>query len=51
MPWCYLDLTFFNLAVVTLTFEILTGLYLGDCKVCWRVTLGRDIDRWCNIMV
>ena len=32
MSWCDLDLTF-DLAVVTLTFEILTGLYLGNHKV------------------
>ena len=32
MSWCDLDLTF-ELAVVTLTYKILSGLYLGDCKV------------------
>ena len=30
--WSDLDLTF-DLAVVTLTYEILSGLYLGNCKV------------------
>ena len=30
--WCDLDLTF-DLAVVTLTYKILSGLYLGNCKV------------------
>ena len=30
--WCDLDLTF-DLAVVTLTFKILSGLYRGSCKV------------------
>ena len=29
---CDLDLTF-DLAVVTLTYKMLSGLYLGDCKV------------------
>ena len=36
--WCDLDLTF-DLAVVTLTYKILSGLYLGNCKV-W------EIDTW-----
>ena len=30
--WCDLDLTF-DIAVVTLTFKILSGLYFGNCKV------------------
>ena len=30
--WCDLDLTF-DLAVVTLIYKILSGLYLGNCKV------------------
>ena len=30
--WCDLDLTF-DLAVVTLTYKILSGLYLGNRKV------------------
>ena len=33
--WCDLDLTF-DLAVVTLTYEILSGFYLGFHKV-WKV--------------
>ena len=32
MSWCDLDLTF-DLAVVTLTYKILSGPYLRDCKV------------------
>ena len=32
MSWSDLDLTF-DLVVVTLTYKILSGLYLGDCKV------------------
>ena len=32
MSWCDLDLTF-DLAVVTLTYKILSGLYLGNRKV------------------
>ena len=28
--WCDLDLTFY-LAIVTLTYKILSGLYLGNC--------------------
>ena len=30
--WCDLDLTF-DLAVVTLTYKLLSGLYLGNRKV------------------
>ena len=30
--WCDLDLTF-DLAVVTLTYKILSGLYLRNCKM------------------
>ena len=30
--WCDLDLTF-DLAIVTLIYKILSGLYLGNCKV------------------
>ena len=30
--WCRLDLTF-DIAIVTLTFEILSELYLGNCNV------------------
>ena len=36
--WCGLDLTF-ELAVVTLTFKILTGFYFGNCKVS-------EVDTW-----
>ena len=32
MSWCDVDLTF-DLAIVTLTFKILTGLYLGNRKL------------------
>ena len=32
MSWCYLDLTF-DLAVVTLSLQILSGLYLRNRKV------------------
>ena len=32
MSWCDLDLTF-DLAVVTLTYKILSGLYLGNREV------------------
>ena len=32
MSWCDLDLTC-NLAVVTLTFKTMSGLYLRNCKV------------------
>ena len=39
--WCDFDLTF-DLAVVTLTFNILTRLYLGNRKVCRKLILGRD---------
>ena len=36
--WCDLDLTF-DLAVVTFTNKILSGLYLGNCKVY-------EVDSW-----
>ena len=36
--WCDLDLTF-DLAVVTLTYKILSGLCLGNCKVY-------EVDAW-----
>ena len=36
--WSYLDLTF-DLAVVTLTYKILSRLYLENCKV-W------EVDTW-----
>ena len=35
--WSDLDLTF-DLAVVTLTYKMLPGLYLGKCKV-WEVDI------------
>ena len=38
MSCCDLDLTF-DLGVVTLTYKILSGLYLGHCKVY-------KIDTW-----
>ena len=38
MSWCDLDLTF-DLAVVTLTYNILSGLYLGNRKV-------QEVDAW-----
>ena len=41
MSWCDLDLTF-ELAVVTLTYKILSGLYLGNHKV-EGIDTGRDI--------
>ena len=30
--WCDLDLTF-DLAIVILTYKILSGVYLGNCKL------------------
>ena len=36
--WCDLDLTF-ELAAVTLTYKILSGLYLGNRKVM-------EVDAW-----
>ena len=36
--WSDLDLTF-DLAIVTLTYKILSGLYLGNCKVY-------EVDTW-----
>ena len=38
MPWSDLDLTF-DLAVVTLIYKILSGLYLGNRKVY-------EVDTW-----
>ena len=38
MSWCDLDLTL-DFAVVTLTYKILSGLYLGYCNV-W------EVDTW-----
>ena len=42
MSWSDLDLTF-DLAVVTLTYKILSGLYLGKTVGCRKLILGRDI--------
>ena len=39
--WSDLDLTF-DLAVVTLTYKILSGLYLGNVR-CRKLILGMDI--------
>ena len=38
MSWCHLDLTF-DLAVVTLTYKNLFGLYLRNRKV-------QEVDTW-----
>ena len=38
MSWYGLDLTF-DLAIVTLTYKILSGLYLGNRKV-------KEVDTW-----
>ena len=38
MSWYGLDLTF-DLAVVTMTYKILSELYLGNCKV-------EEVDTW-----
>ena len=38
MSWCDLDLTF-DLAVVALTYKILSGLYLGNLEV-------QEVDIW-----
>ena len=40
--WCGLDLTFFDLAVVTLTYNALSGLYLETIR-CRKLIHGRDI--------
>ena len=40
MSWCDLDLTF-DLAVVTLTYKILSGLYLRTVR-CRKLILGKD---------
>ena len=44
--WCDLNLAF-HLALVTLSFKILSGLYLGKCK-CRRLMLDRDIGSECR---
>ena len=41
MTWSDLDLTF-DLAEVTLTYKILSGLYLDTVR-CRKLILGRDI--------
>ena len=41
MSWWDLDLIF-DLDVVTLTYKILSRLYLRNCK-CRKLILGRDI--------
>ena len=38
LSWCDLELTF-DLAVVTLTYKILSGLYLVKCK-------EKEVDTW-----
>ena len=40
--WCDLDLTFV-LAVVNLTYNTWSGLYLGNSKRCRKLILVRDI--------
>ena len=42
MSWYDLDLIF-DLAVVTLTYKILSGLYLRETLSCRKLILGRDI--------
>ena len=44
--WYKLDLTF-DLAELTPTFKILSGLYLEDCNVvmCGKFIAGRDLGR------
>ena len=41
MSWCDLGLSFY-LDIVTLTYKILSGLYLGTVR-CRKWILGRDI--------
>ena len=43
MSWCNLDLTL-DLAVVTLTFKILSGLYTSEFVRCRKLILGKDIS-------
>ena len=38
MSWCDLDLTF-DLAIVTLTYKKLSGLYLDNCNMY-------EVDTW-----
>ena len=42
MSWCDVELTF-DLAVVTLTYEILSRLYHRKTVRCRKLLLGRDI--------
>ena len=49
MSWCDLDLTF-DLAIVSLTYKILFGLYLGSVR-CRKLILGRDIGWGCRCAV
>ena len=42
MSWCDLDLTF-DLAVVTLSFKILSWLSISESVRCRTLILGRDI--------
>ena len=46
--WSDLDLTF-DLAVVTLSLKILSGLYLKTVR-CRKLILGRDIGYWMHKM-
>ena len=41
MSWCDFDSTF-DLVIVTLTFKILSGLFLGNLR-CGKLILSRDI--------
>ena len=48
---CDLDLTI-DLAIVTLTYKILSGLYLGNCKVYLVRILVRGYrcaTSWCDV--
>ena len=42
MSWCDLDLTF-DFVVVTLTYKILSGLYILETVSCRKLILCRDI--------
>ena len=42
MSWSILDLTF-DLAVVTLIYKMLSGLYISETVRCRKLVLGRDI--------
>ena len=45
--WCDLDLTFV-LAIVNLTYNTWSGLYLGNRKRCRKLILVRDIGWGCR---